>query len=72
MLSLLIQKECIAKCHEDGLQIIKKFEKDQILYNKVLKKQKKIFNLINYYRPLNLIAKITKKDFLNKKISKIL
>ena len=70
--SLLIQKECIAKCHEDGLKIIKKFENDQILYNKVLKNQKKIFNIINYYRPLNLIAKITKQDFLNKKISKIL
>ena len=69
--SLLIQKECIAKSHDDGLKIIEKFEKNNKLYIKVLKNQKKIFNLINYYRPLYLISKITKKDFLNKKISKI-
>ncbi|MFL2892683.1 MAG: hypothetical protein ACJZ8F_04345 [Candidatus Pelagibacter sp.] len=69
--SLLIQKECIAKSHDDGLKIIEKFEKNNKLYIKVLENQKKIFNLINYYRPLYLISKITKKDFLNKKISKI-
>ena len=69
--SLLIQKECIAKNHEDGLKIIEKFEKNNKLYVKVLKNQKKIFNLINYYRPLNLISKIIKKDFSHKKISKI-
>ena len=69
--SLLIQKECIAKSHIAGLKIIKKFEQDNELYTKVLNNQIKIFNLINYYRPLDTISKIIKKDFLNKKIFKI-
>lgn len=69
--SLLIQNECIAKNHEDGIRIIKKFEKDVKLYKQVLNNQKKILYLINYYRPLDLISKVIKKEFLNKKISKI-
>ena len=70
--SLLIQKECIAKNHNEGIKIINKFEKNKKLFNETLKKQTYIFNLINYYRPLDLISNIVKKNFPHKKISKFL
>lgn len=69
--SLLIQKECVAKSHVAGLNIIEKFEHNNELYTKVLNNQIKTLNLINYYRPLDTVAKIVKKDFTNKKIFKI-
>ena len=68
---LLIQDECIAKNHTDGLKILKRFESDKILYKKILTKQKKIFNKINFYRPLSLIEKNIKKNFKEKKIFKL-
>jgi hypothetical protein len=66
--SLLIQKECIAKTHAEGLRIINVFEKNNKLYKRVLSKQKYIFNLINYNLPLNQISEIVKNEFPNKKI----
>lgn len=66
--SLLIQKECIAKNHRQGLEIIEKFQKNNDLYFKVLKKQIHIFNQINYNFPLNNIFRIINKKFKNKKI----
>jgi hypothetical protein len=70
--SLLIQKECIARNHVEGIKIIKKFEKNKKLYKSVLYKQTYIFNLLNYHRPLDLISNIVKKNFPYKKISKFL
>ena len=70
--SLIIQDECIAKNHLDGLSIIKKFEKNKSLYNRVLKKQQKVFNMVNFNRPLNKIKRCVNENFRNKKISKIL
>ena len=46
----------------------KRFESDKILYKKILTKQKKIFNKINFYRPLSLLEKNIKKNFKEKKI----
>jgi len=66
--SLLIQKECIAKTHAEGLRIINVFEKNNKLYKRVLSKQRYIFNLINYNLPLNQISEIVKNEFPNKKI----
>lgn len=68
---LIIQNECIARSHLEGLKILKKFENDKILYKKVLTKQKKIFNKINFYRPLFLIERNIKKNFKEKKIFKL-
>ena len=70
--SLIIQNECIAKNHLEGLSIIKKFEKNKSLYDKVLKKQQIVFNMVNFNRPLDQIKKCVSENFKNKKISKIL
>ena len=70
--SLIIQNECIAKNHLEGLAIIKKFEKNKSLYDKVLKKQQIVFNMINFNRPLDQIKKCVSENFRNKKISKLL
>jgi len=66
--SLLIQKECIAKNHNEGLKILEKFQNDNVLYADVLKKQRNILNLINFEYPLFKIFKILRKNFPNKKI----
>ena len=70
--SLIIQKECIAKNHRDGLKIINTFEKNYELYKRVLNRQKYILNLINFHRPLNLIANTVKKNYPNKNIFNLL
>lgn len=70
--SLLIQKECIAKNHEEGIEIIKKFERNKKFYEEILKQQTYIFNLINYHRPLEMISRSVKQNFPYKKISKFL
>ncbi len=70
--SLIIQKECIAKNHRDGLKIIDTFEKNYELYKRVLNRQKYILNLINFHRPLNLIANTVKKNYPNKNIFNLL
>jgi hypothetical protein len=70
--SLLIQKECIATSHTQGLEILKKFQNDNLLYKNVLEKQRTVFNLINYEYPLSNIFKIIKKKFPNKKISNLI
>ena len=67
--SLLIQKECVARTHDEGMRIINIFEKNNKLYKKVLNKQKYILDLINYNLPLNQISKIVKDRFSTKKIS---
>jgi hypothetical protein len=70
--SLLIQKECIATNHEEGIEIIKKFERNKKFYEEILKQQTYIFNLINYHRPLEIISRSVKQNFPYKKISKFL
>ena len=67
--SLLIQKECVARTHDEGMRIINIFEKNNELYKQVLNKQKHILDLINYNLPLNQISKIVKNRFSSKKIS---
>ena len=66
--SLLIQKECIANNHDEGLKIINTFEKNNELYKQVLNKQMDILNLINYNIPLSQISEVIKNKFPNKKI----
>lgn len=66
--SLIIQKECVAKNHNEGLKIIKKFQKHKDLYHDVLQRQTQTLNQINYNLPLNNILNMTKKKLKNKKI----
>ena len=66
--SLVIQKECVAKNHNEGLKIIKKFQKDKMFFNEVLQRQTQTLNQINYNLPLNNILNMTKKKLKNKKI----
>jgi len=66
--SLIIQKECVAKNHNEGLKIIKKFQKDKTCFNKVLQRQTQTLNQINFNLPLNGILNMTKKNLKNKKI----
>ena len=66
--SLIIQKECVAKNHNEGLKIIKKFQKDKFFFNEVLQRQTQTLNQINFNLPLNNILNMTKKKLKNKKI----
>ena len=66
--SLIIQKECVAKNHNEGLEVINKFQRDKDFYLEVLQKQTQTLNQINFNLPLNNILNITKKKLKNKKI----
>jgi hypothetical protein len=66
--SLIIQKECVAKNHNEGLEVIKKFQRDKDFYLEVLHRQTQTLNQINFNLPLNNMLNIVKKKLKNKKI----
>ena len=67
--SLIIQKECFATNHKQGLLILKKFQSNHTLYKNVLGNQRKILDLINFNYPLYNILKTVKKKYSYKKIT---